>query len=75
MKRKRIKLEDCVIGQEYFVSCGVWSGHVTYVGIVSLFGKSHPLFTFGSFDNWENQFNLHAPKSHFKIWKDEVLHA
>lgn len=64
-KLKRVKIENCVRGQKYYVECGIWQATVLYVGTL---GKKY-LFTFGDdVDEWEHQFNICSCKSNLKVY-------
>ena len=68
-KYKRVKVENCVRGQRYYVECGIWQATVLYVGLV---GKKY-LFTFGDDVNyWEHQLNICSFKSRLKVYELEV---
>lgn len=68
MKLKRINIDDCVVGNEYYVQIGIWQGNVSFVGSYLKGRRKFYRFTFGPADNWVNQFNFKGPKSKYKVF-------
>lgn len=68
MKLKRINIDNCVVGNKYFVQIGTWEADVSFVGSFYTGRRKFYRFTFGSADNWVNQFNFVGTKSKFKVF-------
>lgn len=66
-KFKRAK--EWVIGRKYYVVCGIWRGHVVYVGTVLEGNRIKHEFTFGSLENRDSQFSIVSAKSNLRVYE------
>lgn len=70
-KFKRIDVKDLVVGQEYYIICGIWRVKAIYTHSDYTFtGRTYYNFTIGTLDNFENQFNIYSTKSNLRIYKE-----
>lgn len=65
----KVAFKDLVIGKEYYTECGIWKGVTTYVGAFQVGKRIKYRFTYGSADNWENQFGHFSTKSNIKVYE------
>lgn len=68
MTNIKVNVENLIVGNVYYVECGLWTGNVVYVGSFLDGKRLKYRFTFGSLFNWQNQFNIVACKSKLKIF-------
>ena len=66
---KKVAFDNLVIGKEYYTECGIWRGVTTFVGSVQAGKRIKYRFTYGSVDNWENQFGHCCNKSNIKVYE------
>lgn len=69
MKRKRVNVDDLVVGRLYYTECGIWRGLTTFVGSFRVGKRIMYRFTYGEAENWENQFGLFSAKSNIKVFE------
>lgn len=68
---KKVPFENLVIGNQYYTECGIWKGITTYVGSQLIGKRTKYRFTYGSVDNWKNQFGHFETKSGIKVYEKE----
>jgi hypothetical protein len=68
---KRVPFENLVIGKTYYTECGCWQGFTTYVGAFQVGKRIKYRFTYGSADNWRNQFGHFETKSGIRVYEEE----
>lgn len=68
-KLKKVNFDNLEVGKTYFVRCGIWQGITTYVGPCVVGKRIKYRFTYGSVDNWKNQFGHLETKSGIKVYE------
>lgn len=68
-KTKRVT--EWEIGKKYYIECGIWRGHVVYVGEVRVGNRIKHEFTFGSLESRESQFSIVSAKSNLRVYECE----
>lgn len=66
---KKVPFDQLVIGKQYYTECGIWKGRTSFVGTLQVGKRIKYLFTYGSSDNWNNQFGHCALKSEIKVYE------
>jgi len=63
-------LSKLVVGQKYFVKCGIWQGNVLYCGQALNGRRLKYLFTFGpTVESWKDNMNLFSVKTNLKVYR------
>ncbi len=66
---KKVPFDQLVVGKKYYTVCGIWTGCTTFVGTFLHGKRTRYYFTYGSVDNWKNQFGHCALKSEIKVYE------
>lgn len=66
---KKVTFDDLVVGQKYYVECGMWSGNTVFCGSFLDGKRTKYRFTFGTLENWLNQWNIVSCKSNLKVYE------
>lgn len=65
---KKVPFDRLEVGKEYYTECGIWKGRTVFVGTLQVGKRIKYQFTYGSVDNWKNQFGHCALKSEIKVY-------
>lgn len=68
---KKVDFNELVVGKQYYTECGIWKGRTTFVGAYQVGKRVKYRFTYGTVDNWENQFGHFETKSNIKVFELE----
>lgn len=63
------RAKEWTIGRKYYVVCGIWRGHVTYVGTIREGNRIKHEFTFGSLESRNSQFSIVSAKSNLRVYE------
>ena len=66
---KKADFESLVPGKKYYVECGHWSGKATFVRIIQVGKRTKYHFTYGTLENWHNQYGHIECKSAIKVFE------
>lgn len=66
---KKVPFDQLVVGNSYYTECGIWNGRTTFVGTLKVGKRIKYRFTYGSVDNWQNQFGHCALKSEINVYE------
>lgn len=69
-KFKKVDVKDLVVGEKYYVKCGIWRGTVTFTHSEWRGGRIYYNFTFGTLDTYQEHFNFFSTKSNLRIYKE-----
>lgn len=70
---KKVSFNDLVVGKKYYTVCGIWRGTTTFVGSFQCGKRTKYRFTYGTSDNWQNQFGHFCTKSNIEVYEIEHL--